>query len=57
MNSRDAVVSRAIKMICEDNSLEEFQDALRKDKEARDFLVVSFDKAIQTNKEKQNGQD
>ena len=51
MNSRDAVVARAIKMICEDNSLEEFQDALRKDKEARDFLVVSFDKAIQSNKE------
>ena len=56
-DSETWLVGKKLKFKLDDIHLEEWLINLRKDKEARDFLVVSFDKAIQTNKEKQNGQD
>lgn len=43
------VVARAIKMVCDTNTLEEFEEALRKDKQAKQFLLDSFNKAKESN--------
>lgn len=44
VDDREATVVRAVKAVCDTDTLEDFQEALRNDKEARDFLLQAFGK-------------